>query len=434
MTIVQLDRPTFELQANGSSPSKNLRVLFLAPFAPHLQASHGGARVTAQLIAHLSQRHSIGLCYLRARGEPAIDDMLRECCEVVEEVMLPELEGSDMKRWSRHLRVWKELVLGKPLWAIDRFSPAYVERVQRLLKIWRPDIVQLEFHVMGQYLSALGDYPAPRILVQHEPGEESSREIMQSGFAPGRIMPELDLLAWKRFERKVVRAVQALVVFTERDRQAVRKLGKQVHVVRIPFGTEIPERSLDQAGKEPWSLLFMGNFMHLPNVDAAQRLITAIFPPVQARFPESRLYIVGSHPPPNIQRLASESVIVTGYVSDLTSYLDRAALVVVPLRMGGGMRVKILETLANGKAVVASSLAIEGLDLEDGRQVVLAESDQEFSKAAIDLLSAPELRARLAREAYAWACANLSWEKTVESYEDLYHHLLRNDCATRLIS
>lgn len=177
----------------------------------------------------------------------------------------------------------------------------------------------------------------------------------------------------------------------------------------------------------------MGNFMHLPNVDAAQRLITAIFPPVQARFPESRLYIVGSHPPPNIQRLASESVIVTGYVSDLTSYLDRAALVVVPLRMGGGMRVKILETLANGKAVVASSLAIEGLDVEDGRQVVLAESDQEFSKAAIDLLSAPELRARLAREAYAWACANLSWEKTVESYEDLYHHLLRNDCATRLI-
>jgi glycosyltransferase involved in cell wall biosynthesis len=92
------------------------------------------------------------------------------------------------------------------------------------------------------------------------------------------------------------------------------------------------------------------------------------------------------------------------------------------------MRVKVLEALAAGKPVVATSLAIEGLDVENGRQVVLAESDQEFSRAAIELLRAPALRTRLAREAHTWACANLSWEKTVASYEDLYYRMLRDDC------
>jgi polysaccharide biosynthesis protein PslH len=110
----------------------------------------------------------------------------------------------------------------------------------------------------------------------------------------------------------------------------------------------------------------------------------------------------------------------------LTPYLDRAALLVLPLRMGGGMRVKVLEALAHCKAVIASPLAIEGLDLQDGHEVKLAESDQEFSQAAIDLLREPELRAGLANRARAWACANLSWNNTVLAYEDLYDRLLKD--------
>ena len=414
------------------SASKRLRILFLVPFAPHLEASHGGSRVMAQLIDHLAQRHSIALCYLRAAGEPAIDNRLRERCDMIEEVLIPEAEASGVERWSRRLQVWKELIMGKPLWAIDRFSPLFGERVKTLLRTWRPDIVQIEFHIMGQYLSALSDYPAPRILVQHDPGEEAAREIMMSRFHFGRIIPQLDLLAWKRFEREITRQVHTVVVFTERDHQVVSKLGQPVPVVRIPFGTEIPKRSRNQAREEPLSLLFVGNFKHLPNVDAAQRLITVIFPMVQARFPESLLYIVGSNPPPQIERLASERVIVTGYVSDLTAYLDRAALFVVPLRMGGGMRVKILEALANGNVVVASSLAVQGIDVENGRQFVLADSDQEFSQAVIKLLDAPELRMSLARQARAWACEHLSWEKTVAAYEDLYDRLIRAHSASRL--
>lgn len=425
MTISRSDRTLFQTHAISPSSSRSFRILFLAPFAPHLQASHGGGRVIAQLIAQLVQRHSIGLCYLRTSKEPAVDDVVRERCEVVEEILIPEPEGAGPNRWIHRVRVWKELLMGRPLWAIDRFSPFYGERLKMLLETWQPDIVQIEFHIMGQYLSAIGEYAGPRILVQHEPGAESARELIGPPFSQGRIIPQLDLFAWKRFERNVIRQVQAVVVFTERDRKTVSRLGLQTPIVQIPLGTELPECALQENQDEPLSLLFVGNFKHLPNVDAANRLINRIFPRVLAKFPETRLFIVGDHLPTNMVGKSNENVILTGYVPDVKPYLNQATLIIVPLSLGGGMRVKILEALAAGKPVVASSRAIEGLDLVNGEQVVLAESDDEFSQAICNLLDHLEKRTSLASQARAWASINLNWERTAEAYEILYRNLLK---------
>ena len=122
------------------------------------------------------------------------------------------------------------------------------------------------------------------------------------------------------------------------------------------------------------------------------------------------LYIVGDHPTPKIRQMANATVVVTGRVPDVTPYLVRAALVVVPLRFCGGMRVKVLEALAAGKAVVASPLALEGLDVMDGKHVLLADSDRQFSDATVQLLTQPERRTALAAQARSWARANLDWE------------------------
>src|SRR2546422_10461962 len=105
--------------------------------------------------------------------------------------------------------------------------------------------------------------------------------------------------------------------------------------------------------------------------------------------------------------MATANVIVTGPVPDVTPYLDRTAIVVVPLRLGGGMRVKVLEALAAGKAMIASPLAVEGLAVVDGEHAVLAETDQQFCDAIVQLLADPARRAALAGSARAWACAHL---------------------------
>jgi glycosyltransferase involved in cell wall biosynthesis len=115
--------------------------------------------------------------------------------------------------------------------------------------------------------------------------------------------------------------------------------------------------------------------------------------------------------------------VVTGYVPDVTPYLDGAALVVVPLRLGGGNRAKVREALAAGKAVVASSLAIAGHNLVNGEHVVLAESDEQFCEAIIWLLADPERRASLAASARTWACANLGWDTFIACHEALYDSL-----------
>jgi glycosyltransferase involved in cell wall biosynthesis len=125
-----------------------------------------------------------------------------------------------------------------------------------------------------------------------------------------------------------------------------------------------------------------------------------------------------------VRARAGENVLVTGRVPDVAPYLDHAAVVAVPLRLGGGMRVKVLEALAAGKAVVASRLAIEGLELTDGDQVVLADTDQQFCHAIGGLLGDPERRVALAQRARAWACANLGWENSVAAYETLYTSLV----------
>lgn len=409
-----------------TTPSrKRLRILFLTPFAPSLQAGHGGARVIAQLISHLGQQYEVGLCYLRSANEPTVDDALKNRCEVVEEVVLPQVTAVGKNRWSRRRRVWKEVLAGKPLWAIDRFSPVYAERVRGLLETWKPDIVQLEFHVMGQYLPALEDYPARRILVDHEPGVEAARESIGSSFAQGKLMPVLDLMAWRRFEPEVVRQVDTVVVFTDRDRAAIRSLGQKTPMVQIALGTEILECKTAPAKADSPSLLFIGNFKHPPNLDAADRLINNIFPQIQEKFSAARLFIVGGDLPASVSQNANQNVVITGYVSDVTPYLEQASLVVIPLQLGGGMRVKTLEALAAGKAIVASARAVEGLDVINGQHLMLAESNEDFVKAIADLLNNPEKRIALGAQAHEWASANLSWERSAAEYEKLYRCLLR---------
>jgi glycosyltransferase involved in cell wall biosynthesis len=165
--------------------------------------------------------------------------------------------------------------------------------------------------------------------------------------------------------------------------------------VRIPLAAPVPERAADPRGADPPELLFVGSFVHPPNLDAALYLARDLFPRLRARMPALRLALVGADPPERLRALAGDGVEVAGWVPDLAPRLDRAALVVAPLRRGGGMRVKTAEALAAGKAVVGSPLAFEGLDVEPGTHAAFATGAEEFVAAAGRLLADPERRARM---------------------------------------
>jgi glycosyltransferase involved in cell wall biosynthesis len=297
-------------------------------------------------------------------------------------------------------------------------------RATALAQSWQPQLVQFEYSVMGQYVSAFRGCAAPRVLNQHEPAGMAAQSLPDPVGAMGRLRQYLDQHAWRRYERAVIRRVDAVVAFTEIDRHAMASYGLRTPIVCIPFGTVLPEQPLSPVGHLPPSVLFVGSFIHPPNTDAALRLLRDIFPAVRREFPEAVLHIVGDRPPREVREAAGPGVVVTGYVPDLTPYLDGAAVVVAPLRVGGGMRVKVVEALAAGKALVASPLAASGLSVADGEQVILAETDDQFGDAILRLLRDPERRAALAQRAHAWASAHLDWDESISAYERLYDSLI----------
>ena len=382
--------------------SRQRRVLFLTPFPPRVDAAHGGGRAAAKTISELAARHQVAVLALRLPDEPPVDDAIRERCELVREVARPLVGGSPIRLWSQRQRL-RLMFSGTPHWVIGCSVADYARQLRVLLRSWRPDVVQMEFTVMGQYAQLLAVCPARRILVDYDPGD----------YGDGR--------SWARYRASVMRRVDAVVVFTRRDQEALRPLARATRFVRIPISADVPASALDPVGKSPSRLLFVGNYNHPPNVEAARRLAADIFPRLREHHPNLVLNLVGERPPAD---LAGPGIELLGRVADVNPYLDEAAIVVVPIRSGGGMRVKVLEALAAGKAVVASSLAVEGLEVSDGQEVLIADSDDEFSAAVLSLLTDPERRAELAGQARTWALANLGWENAVEAYESLYESLL----------
>ena len=423
LSLRPLIRSTGRMLNTMDSQDKR-RVLVLLPFPPRLDAIHGGARVTAQLIAGLASQHTVAILYRRGFEEQPAEPFFYERCDLVDEIARDWTGRSPGQRLIRNTRLLMSLFKPRPMWVTDWANERFLERVRTVAQQWQPEIVQLDHQVMGQYLPALSAVQAPRVLTIHEPGERMAPFLKGLPLEVARLIHRLDRSTWQRFEPRIIRKVQAVVTFTDQDKKALEVYRTPTPIWKIPFGTTIPEDPLNPLGLPPLCLLFVGNFIHSPNIDAAIRLAHRIFPSLQKHFPELELYIVGDQPPPELKQITNNHIVVTGRVPDLDPYLDRAALFVAPIRKGGGMRVKVLQALAAGKAVVASHLAAEGLDVTDGDQISIADSDQELAERMVQLLANPAERAAQAQRARAWACANLGWEKSIAAYEGLYSNLI----------
>lgn len=403
-----------------------LRVLVLAPFPPRLDGHHGGSRVTAGFVTALAERHGVALLHLgRGPGDVA-DDAVRAACEPLVRCELPERPGGGLAEVGYQARTVGPLLVGRPRWATLAWSRPCAARLALLAGEFRPDVVQCEFAVMTRYLPALRDVPAARVLVAHEPAAARAADnaTARVGRRRARLAARLEERAWRRFERQAVERVDAAVAFTEADREALAALGATTPLHVIPFGIDVPPEPLDPAGaRDRETLVFVANFVHGPNVEAARRLVLEVLPRVRRERPGVVVEIVGRAPPPAVRELARDGVTVTGEVPSVTPYLDRASVVVAPLAIGGGIRVKTIEALAYGKAVVATRLAAAGLPVADGEHLRLAESDDELARATLELLAGPDGRAALGRRARAWAIEHAGWDATVAAYERLYRSL-----------
>jgi polysaccharide biosynthesis protein PslH len=393
------------------------RILLVAPWSPVREPQHGGARAVRGIAGALAERHELVLLHLQP--EAPVDPELASRCLAVEGLTVPS-RGP----WSGRARDVTTLARGRSLWA----GKIGIGRLQRAIRAlsqrWRPDVVQVEYGVLGEGLAA-AEPGAVRVLTIYDPAS-SQREYVSLRREGLALTHRLDSYAAIREERRALQRADAAVVFTDHDRDLVARLSPTAEIAMIPLGWDVPLRALDPAGAPPPSILFIGNFIHPPNVAAAFSLAREIMPLVWRSHPHVRLELVGPSPPPDLRRLANDAVRVRGAVASVTPYLDRAAVFVAPIALGGGIRVKTLEALAAGKAVVASRRAAEGITAKPGRDVIVADGAEGTADAIVALVADEDARRRLAANARSWALRELSWSTTADQYSELYARLKRS--------
>jgi glycosyltransferase involved in cell wall biosynthesis len=357
----------------------------------------------------------VGVVALQLDDNDHVDPAIAERCAFVHEVR-PVARAPLRRRVSWGVG----LLHGLPPWAVDCRSAEYAAALERALDEWRPDVVEIHLQAMAQYVTAVERLGFPRILVDYDPASAWADELRRATSGPRRLARRLEVAAWRRYERSTRPRFQAIVVFAERDVAAVRPSAGGALVTRIPLAVDLPTRPLDPDGGDPPTVLFVGSFGHPPNVDGASWLAETIFPRVAARVPEARLELVGHAPGAEVRALAGGPVSVHASVPDVTPYLERAAVVVAPIRIGGSMRGKVLEALAAGKALVATPRAAEGIAAVDGEDIVIADGEDELVEALVALLLDQPRRRRLGESARRWAESNLGWEEGVAAFERLY--------------
>ena len=300
------------------------------------------------------------------------------------------------------------LVVRTP-YAVSRFASAPVRRELRdCFQQRRFDIVVCDF------LDAAVNFPAkliiPSVLFQHNVESEIwRRHAMTEQNLLKKLVYRVELARMLRYEQEMVRKFDHVIAVSEHDRQLMSAWVDARRITVVPTGVDVGQYRPDfSAGDPERVVMFVGAMDWVPNVDAVEYFCRDIWPAVQDEVPEARFRIVGRNPGRRIQELASSSIEVTGSVISVVEQLRQAAVVVVPLRVGGGTRLKIYEAMAAGKAVVSTSVGAEGLDVHDGHDVMLRDDSSKFAEAVTTFLQDRELR-RGYEHAAAELAAQYDW-------------------------
>jgi sugar transferase (PEP-CTERM/EpsH1 system associated) len=393
-----------------------LEILVLAPYPPY-PARSGGASRTLHLARALARRHRVSLLCFGSADERAGLEPLREWCDEVHTVDYPAAA-----RRRRRLYQLRSLVGRRSFSHHAYFSRAMAGALAGLLSRRRFDVVQADASEMGYYwplpggvLQVLNTQNVEHLILERTWRGETSRLR--------RLFARLEARKLRRGELAVCRASDAVLAVSEVDADALRPHVGPVTVRVVPNGVDTDFFTPGAAPEHPGRLLFTGAMGYRPNTDAACHFAERILPIVRAAAPEATFAIVGKDPPEAVRRLAGDGVEVTGTVPDVRPWMRSAEVFVVPLRVGGGTRLKILEAMASGRAVVSTSVGCEGLDVTPEEDILVGDTPEAFAAQVLRCLRDPDLRARLGARGRALVERRYRWDAIGDRLAAFYEEL-----------
>jgi glycosyltransferase involved in cell wall biosynthesis len=309
-------------------------------------------------------------------------------------------------------------------YAVSKFThPAVQTTVARWLSSGRFDAAVCDF------LSASSNFPArlpmPCVLFQHNVESSLWQRMAAMESNPiKKLSFAIESAKMTRYERATLGRFHHIIAVSEHDRQQMLQMNPACQITVVPTGVDTRKFNVAPASSaRPPRVVFTGSMDWEPNIDAVDYFCSQIWPRIRSEFPDAIFQIVGRNPHAKVQRLASESVQVTGTVPSVAEYLEKASVVIVPLRIGGGTRLKIFEAMAMGKALVSTSIGAEGLEVESGRDLLLADSASSFADAVILLLRDAAIRRRLEQAAVRLA-AQYDWSRVVKQFAEVLSKVL----------
>jgi glycosyltransferase involved in cell wall biosynthesis len=409
-----------------------------------LPVQNGGNIRTYHVMRYLSARHELTFySYYAGTPDPDYERELQRQLPGAVAVCTGKRELSGVARGLDYLAH-----LGaRPPYAVSRFADA---KVQKQLRTWfreqRFDVAVCDF------LDAAVNFPGrlniPSVLFQHNVESEIWRRHASTAGDPAkRMMYRMEFRKMLRYERAALCKFQHVIAVSENDRSLMTQWVDGDRVTVVPTGVDLAEYGPDAANSNSDSanpnsdanasaplITFVGAMDWEPNIDGVEYFCTEVWPRIKAEVPQARFRIVGRNPVRRVQKWASidASIEVTGRVPSVVEHLRQSAVVIVPLRIGGGTRLKIYEAMAAGRAVVSTTVGAEGLDVHHGRDIMLADDARSFAQAVVALWRDPELRRRY-QAAAAETAARYDWPAIGERFSEVLHSVAAKrspaDCA-----
>ena len=375
------------------------KVLFLSSWFPY--PPDNGSRTRAyHLLRALAAEHQVSLVALTDENHiPAHVEAIRPFVHEIQTYPRPRYQ-------PRRARALAAFLSNRPRYLVDTFDPALAKLIQHTASSQPFDLI-----FAGQL--SLAVYAA-RVAHPFKVFDEVETGMFADHRSGGIARVRHDLTWWKyaRFLRSLAAHFRALTVVSMQEKRTLQEISIPADkIYLIPNGVDCENRLAPNESFAPNTLIYPGAVTYSANLDAMRYFVREILPHVRAVEPRVRLHITGHAEQVAINELSVDNAVsFTGYVKDIRPYIRASAICIVPLRVGGGTRLKILEAMMLGTPVVSTSKGAEGLDVRDGEHLLLADTPIEFADATLRLFRDVELRQRIACAAQEYVCATYDWK------------------------
>jgi glycosyltransferase involved in cell wall biosynthesis len=392
-----------------------MNVLLLTQVLPY--PSDSGPKVkTWNVLKYLAKRHEVTLVSFVRGDQSAYVAHLRRYCRAVHTVPMKRGVVRD------GLAMVRSMLTGQPWMMVRDDRRAMRHLIDRLTAEQRFDVAHADQLNMGQYARRVSN--AFKILDAHNALWLLYRRLWET-MSPGphKWLLGRDWRLLKAYEGRLVREFDAVLAVIHNDQAALREAaGEPVDITVIPITVDTAE--VTPVARHPGAdhILHIGTMYWPPNIDAVRWFVDRIYPLIRQQRPDVEFDVVGSRPPAELLALngAGLGINVTGYVADPTPYQQRAAVMVVPLLAGGGMRVKILNAMAEGIPVVSTTLGHEGIEVTPGRDILVGDTPEAFAAEVLRVLNDPDLGRQLAANGRKLMQETYDYRNACRPLDDVY--------------